>query len=216
MEREVNDNELIAAYHAGRLTPEECAEFEARLLVDDALASEVESLGQVASWLQRSIDAGPSANFRLSADRTAAIRAAASDGIVEFPAARVRSDRTRSGFVRGLRRYGLAAAAALAMIAGGVTGFESGRWQFSDTSAPMLVAVDPGVVGGERDFAAVHSYAPAYGLDHADFSAMASRDRQFRREAIDFAGYTVQPTGDFGLPGPGSPYLRSREILFLQ
>jgi hypothetical protein len=109
----------------------------------------------------------------------------------------------------------VAAAAAIAMMIGALTGLETGRVQFSAQSGPVLVAVDAGEAAtSESEREEVHFYPPAYGLDHANLSAATSRT--LVRESAGAIEYAVRTRGDYGLPGPGSPYLRSREILFLQ
>ncbi len=210
-----HDTELIAAYHAGRLSADEAAAFDARLASDSEFAAEVELLAPVSSWLKRSFEASPSANYRLSPDRIAALRAAARGDIVAFPQRTQAPARRRSVFSRVVRRYGLAAAAAVAMIIGGVSGFESGRFQFSDTSRPLIVAVDlTGSEGDASESDMIHYYPPAYGLDHADFAAIASRYSGTGHPAQGSFAYAARPHVDYGLPGPGSPYLRSGELLF--
>ena len=216
MDQPERDTELIAAYHAGRLTVSEIECLEARMLQDPAFARDVESLAPVASWLAQSFAAAPSAHFRLSPESASAVRAAANGHIVEFPSGPAAPARTRMGAAHALRRYGLAAAAAVAMIVGGISGFESGRVQYSESPEPLLIAID----ASESDSAvseseAIHFYPPAYGLDHADLRALTSRSSQsFTGTA--YATPAVQPHRDYGLPGPGSSYLRSRELLFLQ
>lgn len=206
---------LIAAYHAGRLEPADRAEFELRVAADPRLAAEVERLAPVSDWIREGFGAAPDDRaFRLSADRAALIRAAARGDIVTFPAAHTESRRP-SRVVDFARRYGLVAAVAVAVTVGAVSGFESGRFQVAESSRPILIAVDRGEDGsGDVATDIVYLYPPAYGLDHADFTAMTSRVPAGRDEAA--VGFAVQPRRDYGLPGPSSPYLRSREILFLQ
>jgi hypothetical protein len=218
MEREVIQSELIAAYHANRLTPEERASFEARLADDPRFALEVAGLAPVAEWLQDSFAAGPSSGYRLSPERVAMIRAAARGDVVAFPTAKVVKPRRRSFAARIAQRYGLAAAAAAAMIVGGISGFESGRLQYTDQTDPILVAVNVSNSASSitNDIDETLAYAPAYGLDHADFGSMVSRGRQARVATATWIQSALSPGRDFGLPGPGSAYLRSGEILFLQ
>lgn len=217
MEREVTDNELIAAYHAGRLTPEQLATFEARIGQDAPFAREVAALAPVSNWLQQSFAAGPSATYRLSPERVATIRAVARGDIVAFPVTQAQVPVRRSTISWIVRRYGLATAAAAAMLVGGISGFETGRVQYSSESAPILLAVD---IPGSDEFAnsvdEMRGYVPAYGLDHADFPAMASRSHQSRVAPVAWTDSAESFRRDFGLPGPSSTYLRSGEILFLQ
>jgi hypothetical protein len=216
MNGELKNNELIAAYLADRLSADEAAALEDRLTFDPAFAAEVASLAPVSSWLQRSFDSGPSANYRLGPERLAAIRAASRGDIVEFPAPVRVPVRRRSRALRIARRYGIAAAAAVAMVVGGISGFESCRLQFSETSQPVLLALDlPDSRPTADESDTIYFYPPAYGLDHADLGAMASRYSGTADPSGRLA-YAVQPTRDYGLPGPVSPYLRSGEQLFLQ
>jgi hypothetical protein len=216
MNGELRNNESIAAYLAGRLSADEVAALEDRLTADPAFAAEVASLAPVSSWLRRSFDAGPSANYRLSSERITAIRATSRGDIVEFPARAQTPVRRRSRALRIARRYGLAAAAAVAMIAGGISGFESGRIQYTESSESVLLAIDLSNSRSAADEAdMIPFYPPAYGLDHADFGAMASRYSGAAHPSGQLA-HAAQPTRDYGLPGPVSPYLRSGELLFLQ
>jgi hypothetical protein len=218
MEREVTDSELIAAYHAERMTPEERVCFEARISQNPALAREVDALAGVSDWLRQSFATGPSTPYRLSPERVAVIRAAARGDIVEFPAAPAPAlPRRRSALSRIVRRYGLASAAAAAMLVGGVSGFETGRVQYTSGSAPMLLAVDLSDSGESVDAGnEMRSYVPAYGLDHADFRAMVARGHHSRVAPVAWAESAGLLVRDYGLPGPGSAYLRSGELLFLQ
>ena len=78
----------FAAYFAGQLPAEESALVEQAFARDAELSSEAEALRPVAERLDRDLGESP-ADFRLSADRLAFIRAAASHHIIEFPAARI-------------------------------------------------------------------------------------------------------------------------------
>ena len=206
---------LIAAYHAGRLSAEDAESIRARCASDAAFAAEVEALAPVSEFLARGFESGPSANYRLSADRLAVIRAAARGDIVAFPEPSKPVLRKRSRLMRATRRYGLATAAALAMMVGAVSGFESGRFQFEGQTRPVVVAIDTELSGVSVDYPGdMRSYVPAYGLDHADFTSMMARGDH--AGAAQPAAFVREAHGDFGLPGPGSPYLRAKEILFLQ
>ncbi len=215
MKNSKEHNELIAAYHAGRLSPEDAEYVRTQSALDPAFAEEVALLAPVAQWLRHEIQSGPSANYRLSDDRLSVIRAAARGDIVSFPERSVPGIGRRSRFVRAAQRYGLATAAAVAMMIGAVSGFESGRIQFADRTAPFRIAVDAGDLRDTSVQAeSIHFYSPAYGLDHTDLSAIVSRGHQsVDRSTVRFA---ESPQSDLGLPGPASNYLRSKEILFLQ
>jgi len=208
---------LIPAYHAGQLSQEEADAIRRRCADDAAFAADVEALAPVADWLRRGLANGPSSNYRLSADRVATIRAAARGDIVSFPQRPAAPVRKRTRVVRATRRYGLATAAALAMMVGAVSGFESGRFQFIEPApAQIAIVVDSLDVHADtvRYASEDRSYVPGYGLDHADLHAMAHRNVVLSSRP----SYTVAATFDrtLGLPGPVSPYLQAKDILPLQ
>jgi hypothetical protein len=212
MNRTDDHNALIAAYHAGRVTREEAEQVRVRCAEDADFAAEIEALGPVAEWLEREFASGPSCGYRLSADRLALIRAADRGSIVSFPEAA--EPRKRVRVIRATRRYGLAAAAAVAMFIGAISGFESGRVQFGDTVRP--VAVDVASSGGVAEYGVpVRFYEPAYGMDRPDFRLVRDRS-SVRGETHSTSTQSVMLDRDYGLPGPESPYLRAQEILFLQ
>lgn len=213
--RDIHKDQM-AAYLGGRLSCEEAAAFESRLADDLGLFADAQELRPVADWLADGIASGPSTDFRLSADRLAVIRAAARGDIVAFPGADREQAEVRPRYRnRWAKKYALAAAAMVAMMVGGISGFESGRVQFGDHVQPRSIrlAFDPGNVAVPAEYTEiVHPYPPAYGLDHADFAAM----RGNRHPHASVASVVARVSRDYGLPGPRSPYLSSREILFLQ
>lgn len=184
----------FAAYFAGKLSAEETVALEQALARDAKLAREADALRPVVTDLSHAA-AQNASEFRLSPDRLALIRAAASRQIVEFPRTAAASRRDVSLW----RKLGPAVAAAMAVVIGAVSGFSSGRGSFEGSIASFQVAteVEGGSIGVPSDDT-VHMYPPAYGLDHyADWSETPA----WRATGIGFA--TATPSYDYyGLPGP--------------
>ncbi len=191
----------FAAYFAGQLSAEGAAALESALSRDAVLAREAEALRPIAAELVR--ESGPdSADFRLSSDRLALIRAAAAGRIVEFPAAAaVRSSRAR---VFTLRRFVPALAAAAAVVIGAMAGFSSGRERFDTVDRTWQVAKREAPAADDADSS--HYYPPAYGLDH--YTSWPSH----RPSAVGFAS---SAPANYGIPGPRPAYLIRGETLLL-
>jgi len=205
----MNDRETyrrqLAAYFAGQLSADAAAALESALSRDETLAREARALRPVAAELACASTAEAS-DFRLSPDRLALIRAAASGHIVEFPGARpARAEHTR---VFTLRRFAPALAAAAAVIIGAVTGFDSGRERFDSAEQSWQVATRQDAASSLRPEAdLVHYYPPAYGLDH--------HVPQSGRRPIA-VGFAAPAPLYYGLPGPRPAYLIRGETLLLQ
>lgn len=198
----------FAAYFAGQLCAEETAALEQALARDAKLAREAEAVRLVVADLSHAA-AEDATEFRLSSDRLALIRAAASRQIVEFPRMATASRRDVSLW----RKLGPAAAAAVAVVIGAVSGFSSGRGSFESGIASFQIAteVEPasGALAGDDS---VHLWPPAYGLDHyTDWDEAPA----WRATGIGFA--TAAPHYDYyGLPGPRPAYLDPGNSLLRQ
>jgi len=196
----------FAAYFAGKLSADEAAALEQALARDAKLAREAEAVRPVVDVLAQA-SAESSADFRLSADRLALIRAAASRQIVEFPRAASPSRRDVSLW----RKMGPGLAAAVAVIIGAVSGFSSGRGSFEGNVPAFQMAAESDVATeSSASDDAVHFYPPAYGLDHYE---LWSERPAWRATGIGFASSAPM---HYGLPGPRPVFLTRDNTIFPQ
>lgn len=198
----------FAAYFAGKLSADEAAALEQALARDAKLAREAEAVRPVVDAMAQAAE-DDIAEFRLSADRLALIRAAASKQIVEFPKMAAASRRDVSLW----RKLGPALAATVAVVIGAVSGFSSGRGSFDSSVASFQVATkvetaDNAVSTDE----AVHYYPPAYGLDHyTDLYEVPA----WRATGIGI-GFASATPNYYGLPGPRPVNLAPGDSFFLR
>jgi hypothetical protein len=193
----------FAAYFAGRLCAEDATALEHALARDPKLAREAEAMRLVVDELARESAEEP-AEFRLSADRLAVIRAAASKQIVVFPGTAVRASSRRDVLV--WRKLAPGVAAAVAVVIGAVSGFTSGRDSYETNGPGWQVATQVEQADAvDGDF--VHYYPPAYGLDHHVYWPARSAS------AVGFASSTPIT---YGLPGPAPSFPVSGSIFILQ
>ena len=194
----------LAEYLAGRMPAGEASAFEDAIARDPKLAREAESLRPVVDQFATPDSAD---DFRLSPDRLAVIRAAASRQIVDFPGAKKPAPRRSRSGVAVFRRIVPAVAAAAAVVIGAFLGFNSGRESFNTGVQSWHVAarVEPVAPAMAVDDA-VHYYPPAYGLDH--YASWAS----YHRPAADFV---ISAPFDYGLPGPRPAYMIGSQIPFV-
>jgi anti-sigma factor RsiW len=198
----------FAAYFAGRLSADDAARLEAALARDAKLAHEAEALRPVARRFERGAETDAVENFRLSPDRLSVIRAAAARHIVDFPGlARPSRVPSRPGLFIA-RRFAPALAAAVAIVIGAITGFNTGRENFGGDTASWRMAsqIEP-APSSSGDADPVHVYPPAYGLDH-----------YISRPAHGAAaiGFAVSTPLNYGLPGPRPGYLIRGNSFLLQ
>ncbi len=200
----------FAAYFTGKLSADETAAFEQALARDAKLAREAEAVRPVMDAMAQAADDNV-AEFRLSADRLALIRAAASKQIVEFPKMAAASRRDVSLW----RKLGPALAATVAVVIGAVSGFSSGRGSFDGSIASFQVATEVETADNAASTdEAVHYYPPAYGLDHyTDWEQAPAWHATGIGIGVGFASTTPN---FYGLPGPRPPYVASGNSLFLQ
>lgn len=197
----------FAAYFAGKLPADDAAALEQALARDAKLAREAEALRPVVAALSHAA-AEDAMEFRLSPDRLALIRAAASRQIVEFPRMAAASRRDVSLW----RKLGPAVAAAMAVVIGAVSGFSSGRGSFESTVTSFQVAndVEPVDSAELRDADYVHYFPPAYGLDH--YTDFRDEVPAWRATGTGIAMTELS----YGLPGPKPAYLVPGNTFFLQ
>lgn len=201
----------FAAHFAGKLSAEEAAALKQALARDAKLAREADALRPVVETLSREAGAN-SADFRLSTDRLALIRAATSKQIVEFPRMAAASRRDVSLW----RKLGPSLAAVVAVVIGAVSGFSSGRGSFEGSGASFQLATEVGTADGVAisDADIVHLYPPAYGLDHYEHQ---DEMPAWRATGIGFAAIEANyEEAYYGLPGPRPAYPISGYTRFLQ
>ncbi len=195
----------FAAYFAGQLSAEDAASLEAAFAHDATLAREAEAMRPVAEELARA-SAGDAADFRLSPDRLALIRAAASGHIVQFPGAPVETPVSSRRDVSLVRRLAPALAAAVAVVIGAVAGFTSGQQRTNADIRSWQVATqtEPAILG---DADIVHFYPPAYGLDH---------HVAWPQRSASNVGFAASAPAYYGLPGPRPAFLIRGDSFILQ
>lgn len=195
----------FAAYFAGKLSADEAVALEQALAHDSKLAREAEAVRPVVAAMSAA-SAEDSTEFRLSADRLALIRAAASKQIVEFP--KIASPSRRD--VSLWRKIGPGLAAAIAVVIGAISGFSSGRGSFEGNAPAFQMAAETSMMADTASTSddAVHYYPPAYGLDHYELWSEAPA---WRATGIGFASSAPL---HYGLPGPRPMFLTRENTPF--
>lgn len=217
MAKRAEHSARIAAYLAGRLTPEETAKFESAVAHDPHLAREVEAMRGVTGWIESVVQEAPRAEYRLSAARRAAILAEARRDIVPFPervsASRgARAARRRHSIRRALSALAASAAIILSGLLGLGTGKERYEAELADMQASLLYVAPSADVSYPEP---VRLYPPNYSLNHSDEPLPGEIQTAGSRAhgATVIAAYKANvPPPYFGLPGPRPWYLSGRSV----